>query len=117
MNDFRKDIHSRLLTLGEGIRKAKISELNKKNDFKENNIKSDLLTFDYSKQRINNEVLDYLLQIPDLINLKDSLNLLFKGEINNPSEDRAVTHTLYRNRDSIEKFELIFSERKGLKNF
>ena len=117
MNDFRKDIHSRLLILGEGIKKTKISELNKKNDFKENNIKSDLLTFDYSKQRINNEVLDYLLQIPDLINLKDSLNLLFKGEINNPSEDRAVTHTLYRNRDSIEKFELIFSERKKIKAF
>ena len=51
-------------------------------------LKTDLLTFDYSKQRINDEVLDYLLQIPDLINLKESLNLLFKGEINNPSEDR-----------------------------
>ena len=117
MNDVRKDIHSRLLILGEGIKKAKISELNKKNDFKENNIESDLLTFDYSKQRINNEILEYLLQIPDLINLKDSLNMLFKGEINNPSEDRAVTHTLYRSRDSIEKFEPIFSERKKIKAF
>ena len=117
MNDVRKDIHSRLLILGEGIKKAKISDLNKKNDFKENNIESDLLTFDYSKQRINNEVLDYLLQIPDLINLKESLNLLFKGEIYNPSEDRAVSHTLYRNRNSIEGFELIFSERKKIKAF
>ena len=43
--------------------------------------------------------------------------MLFKGEINNPSEDRAVTHTLYRSRDSIEKFEPIFSERKKIKAF
>jgi len=117
MNDFRKEIHRKLLLLGEGIKKANISELIKENGFKDNHIKSDLLTFDYSKQRINYEVLDYLLQIPDLINLKESLDLLFKGEINNPSEDRSVSHTLYRNRDSIEKFELIFSERKKIKAF
>jgi glucose-6-phosphate isomerase len=117
MNDFRKDIHNKLLLLGEGIKKVSISDLSKKNGFKDNNIKSDLLTFDYSKQRINNEALDYLLQIPDLINLKESLNLLFKGEINNPSEDRAVSHTLYRNRASVDGFELIFSERKKIRAF
>ena len=117
MNDFRKDIHNKLLLLGEGIKKVSISDLSKKNGFKDNNIKSDLLTFDYSKQRINNEALDYLLQIPDLINLKESLNLLFKGEINNPSENRAVSHTLYRNKASIDNFELIFSERKKIESF
>ena len=117
MNDFRKDIHNKLLLLGEGIKKVSISDLSKKNGFKDNNIKSDLLTFDYSKQRINNEALDYLLQLPDLINLKESLNLLFKGEINNPSEDRAVSHTLYRNRASVDGFELIFSERKKIRAF
>ena len=90
MNDFRKDIHSKLLLLGEDIKKVSISELNESNSFKENNIKSDLLTFDFSKQRINNEVLDYLIQIPDLINLKESLNLLFKGDFLNPSEDCAI---------------------------
>ena len=117
MNDFRKDIHSKLLLLGEDIKKVSISELNESNSFKENNIKSDLLTFDFSKQRINNEVLDYLIKIPDLINLKESLNLLFKGEINNPSEDRAVSHTLYRNRATADGFELIFTERKKIKAF
>ena len=50
MNDFRKDIHSKLLLLGEDIKKVSISELNESNSFKENNIKSDLLTFDFSKQ-------------------------------------------------------------------
>ena len=114
MIDIRKDIHTKLLQLGEGIKKVSISKLNKKNGFKENNIKSDLLTFDFSKQRINNEVLDYLLQIPDLINLKGSLNLLFKGEFTNPSEERTVSHTLYRNRAPVDNFELIFEERKKL---
>ncbi len=117
MNDLRKDIYSKLLQLGEGIKKVSISKLNKKNGFKENNIKNDLLTFDFSKHRINDEVLDYLLQIPDLINLKESLNLLFKGEINNPSEDRSVSHTLYRNRAPVDSFELIVSERKKIESF
>ena len=68
MNDFREDILSKLLLLGEGIKGSNISELNKENGFKDNHIKSDLLTFDYSTQRISNEVLDYFLQIPYLIN-------------------------------------------------
>ncbi len=117
MIDIRKDIHTKLLQLGEGIKKVSISKLNKKNGFKENNIKSDLLTFDFSKQRVNQEVLDYLFQIPDLINLKESLNLLFKGDFLNPSEDRGVSHTLYRTRDSHDGFELIFTERKKIQAF
>ncbi len=117
MNDLRKDIYSKLLQLGEGIEKASISKLNKKNGFKENNIKNELLTFDFSKHRINDEVMDYLLKIPDLINLQESLNLLFKGEINNPSEDRSVSHTLYRNRAPVDSSELIFSERKKIESF
>ncbi len=117
MNDFRKDIHQKLLFLGREIKDTHISELNNQNGYKENIIKSDLLTFDYSKQRINKEVLNYLLQIPDLINLKEDLNLLFKGEINNPSEERTVSHTLYRNRVSTDGFELIFNERERIKSF
>ena len=81
MNDLRKEIYSKLLLLGEDLRKVSISELNSKNYFDNRIIETDLLTFDYSKQRINQKVLEYLLQIPDLINLKESLNLLFKGEI------------------------------------
>ena len=116
MIDIRKDIHTKLLQLGEGIKNVSISKLNKKNGFKENNIKSDLLTFDFSKQRVDQEVLDYLFQIPDLINLKESLNLLFKGDFLNPSEDRGVSHTLYRTRDSHDGFELIFTERKKIRS-
>ena len=117
MNDFRKEIHSKLLLLGEDLRKVSISELNKKNDFEDRVIESDLLTFDYSKQIINQKVLEYLLQIPDLINLKESLDLLFKGEFKNPSEGRTVSHTLYRNKAIIDNSELILSERKKIQSF
>ena len=117
MNDFRKDIYSKLLLLGENIKNVSIAELNDKNNLEESVIKNDLLTFDFSKQRINKEVIDYLLQIPDLINLKEHLDLLFKGEFNNPSEGRVVSHTLYRNRAPVDGFELIFRERKKIKAF
>ncbi len=117
MNDFRKEIYSDLLSLGEDIEKVKISELHKTNNDKDKIIKRGLLTFDYSKQRVNSEILDYLLHIPDLINLKESLNLLINGGIKNPSESRAVSHTLYRNKVPVDGFELIFTERERIKSF
>ena len=117
MNDFRKQIQNELLSLGSRIKDVHIVELNNQNDCKENVIKSDLLTFDYSKQRINKEILDYLLQIPDLINLKESLNLLFQGRIINPSEGRVVSHTLYRKKTSSDGLESILSEREKIKLF
>jgi hypothetical protein len=76
VNDLRKLIYGKLLSLGEDFRKVSISELNIKKDSKDNVIKGGLLTFDYSKQRIDRKVLDYLLEIPDLINLKESLNTI-----------------------------------------
>ncbi len=117
MNDVRKEIQKELILLGSDIKDIHISELNDQQDYKENLIKSDLLTFDFSKQKINREILNYLLEIPDLINLKESLNLLFKGKIYNPSEGRGVIHTLYRNRTSDDGFELIFTERERIKSF
>lgn len=116
MNDFRKEIRNELLLLGSDIKKAHISELNN-TDSRENFIKNDFLTFDYSKHRINKEILNYLLKIPDFINLKESLDSLFKGRIDNPSEARGVSHTLYRKRISVDGFELIFSEREKIKLF
>lgn len=117
MNDIRKEIFNKVSLLGEEIQKTKILELYNHEDLEKRVIRNDLLNFDYSKQRINNKSLDYLLEIPDLINLKDTLNALFSGKMGNPSEDRNVSHTLYRNKSSIENFELILSERKKIKSF
>ena len=117
MNDLRKDIFSNLLLLGKDVKSLHISELNNQKDLKDYVIESDLLIFDYSKQRINREILDYLLQIPDRIDLRNSLDLLFKGRINNPSEGRGVSHTIYRNKTPINDFDLIFNEREKIKSF
>ncbi len=117
MNDLRKDIQKNLLLLGNEIKNVHISDLHSLYDSKDNTIKSDLLTYDYSKQRINQDILDYLLLIPDLINLKESLNLLFDGKITNPSEGRSVSHTLYRKKAPVDGFELIFRERERIKEF
>ena len=117
MNEIRKDIHSKLLTFSKDIKDKHISELHNQNELAEMSVNHELLDFDYSKQRISNNILDYLFQIPDQINLRDSLKALFDGTLKNPSEDRLVSHTLYRNKTSSEHFQLINTEREKIKNF
>ena len=117
MNNVRKIIQKKLLNLGKDIRDTHISDLHNPTDFKRKVINHDILTFDYSKQRINQKTLDYLTQIPDLINLKESLHLLFTGKVINRSENRTVTHTIYRSKTPEDNFELIFSEREKIKSF
>ena len=111
MSEIRKQIHNKLSLLGEDITNTHLSELQNRKDLEKRVIRTDLLDFDYSKQRINEKAIDYLLEIPNLINLKDSLNRLFRGAVNTPSEDRNVSHTIYIDKTSNEKFELIFTER------
>ncbi len=117
MVDIRKQISKTLSLLGKDIENISISELHSRKEYKRRVVKNDLLSFDFSKQRINGEAIDYLLEIPDLINLKDSLKALFSGKVHNPSEDRNVSHTLYRNKDSSKNFELIFTERARIRSF
>ncbi len=117
MKNIRKNIQKELLTLGRDFRNTHIYKLCDQTDFENRVIDLELLAFDYSKQRINQKALDYLNQIPDLINLEESLQLLFSGKAINRSEDRAVTHTIYRNQTSGDDFELIFSERKKIQSF
>ena len=113
MSEIRKQIHHKLSLLGEDIMNTHILELKNGKDLEKRVIRTDLLDFDYSKQQINDKAIDYLLKIPNLINLKDSLDRLFRGDVNNPSEDRNVSHTLYRDKTLNEKFELIFTEREN----
>ena len=55
MNDVRKEILNSLSSFGEGLNTTHISELNANLDFEKRILRSDLLHFDYSKQRINDE--------------------------------------------------------------
>ncbi len=117
MSEIRKKIHNKLCLLGNDIKNSHISEIQSYKDLQKRVINNDLLDFDYSKQRINDEAIEYLIEIPNLINLKESLDRLFRGKLNNPSEDRSVSHTLYRNKTSNKDFELIFAERERIKSF
>jgi len=116
MNDLRKKINRRLCSLGKDLKNTHISDLhNDDNDSRV--IKTDLLNFDYSKQRVNYQALDYLLQIPDLIGLNDLLEALFNGEAHNPSEDRQVSHTIYRRKNLNENYQVISKERERIRSF
>ena len=117
MSEIRKQIHNTLSLLGKDIMNTHISELQNHKALEKRVIRTDLLDFDYSKQRINDKAIDYLLDIPNLINLKDLLDVLFRGDAHNPSEDRAVSHTIYRDKTLNEKFEIIFTERERIKSF
>ena len=117
MIDVRKKICDELLLLGKGIENIHLSELHTDRHQEKRVIKNSLLNFDYSKQRIDEEVIDFLLKIPDLINLKDSLQALFDGDIINPSEERTASHTIYRDKNASERFKIIFSERERIKSF
>jgi len=117
MSEIRKKIHNKLSLLGKDIKNTHISELQNQKALEKRVIRTDLLDFDYSKQRINDKAIDYLLDIPNLINLKDLLDALLRGDVHNPSEDKAVSHTIYRDKTSNEKFELIFTERERIKSF
>ena len=111
------EIQHKLSSLAKEIKDIHISDLHNYRDLEDRIIRSDLIDFDYSKQKLNDKVLEYLLQIPDEINLKESLKDLFEGVYKNPSEKRLVSHTLYRNETPKDYFELIFSERERIKSF
>ncbi|MEY8020602.1 glucose-6-phosphate isomerase [Muriicola sp. SD30] len=55
---------------------------------------------DFSKNRITDTTLEYLLQLAEEVKLKDSIGKYFEGDIINETEGRAVLHTALRARKS-----------------
>jgi len=51
---------------------------------------------DYSKNRITEETISYLLQLAEEVKLKEAIACQFSGEIINQTEGRAVLHTALR---------------------
>jgi len=90
---------------------------------------------DYSKNRINKDTIQLLLNLAEQVNLKDAIGSYFGGEKINQTEGRAVLHTalraqevdsvkfggenivpeVYKVKDQIKKFteSIIAGERKG----
>ena len=117
MNNKRLEIYKKLTDLGKKITNLNISELQKLDNRKENIVNTPLIQLDYSKQKLSNEGKKFLFEIPDLIDLRESLAALFEGNIKNPTEDKKVTHTIYRDADPQKDFRIISSERKRIKAF
>lgn len=55
---------------------------------------------DYSKNIINQETIDLLLQLAEEVNLHDAIAKYFEGDIINKTENRAVLHTALRASES-----------------
>ena len=75
------------------------------------------MSYDYSKQRVNQEILNYLLTIPDQLDLKDSIEFLSQGKFLNPTENKAVSHMLYRNVNQSRENQVIKTEEKKVRTF
>ena len=117
MKETRLKIHKLITSLGKDFLNTSISDLHSMESLKKNLITTPLVDFDFSKQRINKQVIDSLLEIPDSISLKESLRNLINGEHINLSEKRKVAHTIYRSKRGKEGFELVFSERERIRGF
>jgi glucose-6-phosphate isomerase len=59
-------------------------------------VKWDDFYVDFSKNRITEETLKYLLELAKEVKLKEAINSQFSGEIINQTEGRAVLHTALR---------------------
>jgi len=80
-----KKLHIKSLFANDSERKSKFT-INF-NDFE----------FDYSKNRITQETLNYLLELANEVDLKSAIEAQFSGEKINQTEKRAVLHTALRN--------------------
>lgn len=69
---------------------------NDKNRFNKYSIMFDDFLFDYSKNLINDDTLDYLIKLAESCNLKENTEKMFNGEKINMTEKRAVLHTALR---------------------
>ncbi len=60
------------------------------------------LFIDYSKQNINTETVDLLIQLAEETKLEDAIKQMFSGALINETEKRAVLHTALRDFDAKE---------------
>ncbi len=75
------------------------NDTNRKNNF---TINFNEFEFDYSKNRITNETLEYLLELANEAGLKSAMDAYFSGKKINETEKRAVLHTALRNQSDSE---------------
>ncbi len=87
------------------------------------NLADDIL-LDYSKNLIDDEIMQTLLDLADETDLKDAIEAMFDGEKINKTENRAVLHTALRDRSGRPKYvdgkdimPLIYKELEHMREF
>lgn len=86
------------------LKKLHLRELLKDaNRFQKYSIKIDNFFYDFSKQRIDNEVLELLIHLAEESRALDKFKAMTQGQIVNTSENRAALHTLARSRQDEKK--------------
>jgi len=94
------DAYKALLKHFEQIKKESLRDLFKDpKRFEQFSISFGDILLDYSKNRINSDTHNLLLQLAEECGLEDAIEQQFKGEIINETEGRAVLHTALRNPD------------------
>ncbi|WP_333807571.1 glucose-6-phosphate isomerase [Flavobacterium sp.] len=79
---------------------------------------------DYSKNIINQETLDLLLNLAKEVELKEAISRYFQGDVINQTENRAVLHTALRAKESanvlvdgVNVMPEVYSVKNKIKNF
>ena len=91
MNDPRTQISENLAKLGKQYIDVKIQDLPLKQKSIDDVISTPYLDFDFSKQRIDKQAFNWLLTIPDQLNLREKNFLLFSTSPY-PSAKRVVAN-------------------------
>jgi glucose-6-phosphate isomerase len=97
----KENLHHLLQLNREFMSKIRMQSmfLDNPNRFKDFSIKHGDILFDYSKNRINQETMDLLLQLAEVSEVEKKRDAMFSGERINFTEDRAVLHTALRSKE------------------
>ena len=116
INPTKTESWKKLKNLGS-ISDLKILFKNDSNRSKKYSLSTDGLFVDFSKNLIDDEILDLLFNLSKECKLKDAINKQFDGEKINETEDRAVLHTALRSFDKKSPFfKNIQQDREKIKN-
>ena len=87
----------------ESIKHTHMRELfaDDENRFEKYSLQINDLLYDYSKNRIDDETLQLLMQLARDVDLPEWIEKMYNGEAINHTENRAVLHTALRDRDGL----------------
>ncbi|GGZ38810.1 glucose-6-phosphate isomerase [Echinicola pacifica] len=100
-NPTQTDAWKKLLRLAEKKKDQTIKALfEDKLRFDKYSARFEDILVDYSKNRVDDEVIQTLFELATETDLKEAIDSMFSGEHINQTEDRAVLHTALRNRSN-----------------